>query len=386
MTSIKNRSISLISSKDLIENATEIEYIFELKLSCDSSHLFASASDKSVHIFDVSSGSKIGNIKAHNDTINSVVTSNNDSNIFNTCSSDNYVKSWDIRTPQQCVGSIKFSEEVNAISVNRTDLLLAVASENKIFFYDNRMVMGGSQLSFRKHLGLYSDIHSDIVTQLQFLSHPNFNDSCLLSGGEDGLMCVYNTASSEYEDAVISIMNTDCPIRKFGFFGPSLEGIYCLSTIETASLWHYPSAQRISSFPDIRTAANVDYLVNCEFDPSTSELFMIAGTNDGTTKFIEMQPNQFDVFDSFTLPDSVIRSTCSLVRNNVFEGIFLGGEDGKIHLMKIETNSQKSSINYESQNNINLTPAANGQTSKKTQSTGSIKNHKNHGNGRFAPY
>ena len=70
-------------------------------------------------------------------------------------------------------------------------------------------------------LGEYGDIHSDIVTQLKF--HPS-HPSILASGGEDGLVCMYDVATDSGDEAVLSILNTDAPVRKLGFFGPSQEG------------------------------------------------------------------------------------------------------------------------------------------------------------------
>ena len=147
--------------------------------------------------------------------------------------------------------------EVKALSVSFNDSLMAVGAQSSVLFYDLRSSLQSNmdiQLqnsncndSFKssRPLGQYSNTHSDEITQLLF--HPR-QQQVLVSAGEDGLMSVFDTSRSSEEDAVMSILNNDCPIQKMGFFGHDSEGIYCLSTIETASLWHFPSAQRLLNF------------------------------------------------------------------------------------------------------------------------------------------
>jgi WD40 repeat protein len=137
-------------------------------------------------------------------------------------------------------------------------------------------------------LGEYSDTHSDTVTGLKF---SNIDQSLLCSSSEDGLICVYCVSTSTEEEAVISVFNTECPVRKFGFFGDTSDGIYALSTVETASFWHIPSAQRLASFPNVRETLGVDYLVDCFYELVDQKLTIVAGTYDGGIVASRIEPS-----------------------------------------------------------------------------------------------
>ena len=50
------------------------------------------------------------------------------------------------------------------------------------------------------------------------------DSAVVMTGGEDGLICAYNTSVGVSEDAVISILNTECPTRRIGYFGTGNEG------------------------------------------------------------------------------------------------------------------------------------------------------------------
>lgn len=63
--------------------------------------------------------------------------------------------------------------------------------------------------------------------------------------------------------------------------------MYCLSSIETASVWHIPSAQRIGLFGDIRERLGLDYLVECW--ELAGSLCLLAGTNDGKGLILSLQ-------------------------------------------------------------------------------------------------
>lgn len=93
--------------------------------------------------------------------------------------------------------------------------LLAASYETVLGFYDIRQLGAGP-------LGEYADCHTDEITQIKF--HPAADSTTVMSGAEDGLICVYNTAVAANEEAIVSIFNTECPTRRIGYFGPGGEG------------------------------------------------------------------------------------------------------------------------------------------------------------------
>jgi WD40 repeat protein len=148
-------------------------------------------------------------------------------------------------------------------------------------------------------LGSYSDAHSNTITQLKF--HPT-QSALLASASEDWLVCTYDTSISSMEDAVVSTLNTESPINRFGFFGEQNDAIYALSTNETLSFWHHPSAQRVAYFNNIRESLGVDYLVDCFSNTSISgggggsnDIYLVAGGYSGGGVVAQMLPTGYNV-------------------------------------------------------------------------------------------
>lgn len=95
----------------------------------------------------------------------------------------------------------------------------------------------------------------------------------LVSSSEDGLVCTHDTSKPNEEAALSSVLNVGTPLREVVFFGPSGEGLYCLTGSETLSVWHHDSAQQICDFgSDVRmhlsrsAGCAIEYLVGCKWD------------------------------------------------------------------------------------------------------------------------
>jgi len=130
------------------------------------------------------------------------------------------------------------------------------------------------------------------VTQVRFQPSINSDGSLngtttqlLVSGAEDGLVCIHDTKQPTEDTALQTVLNIQAPLRNVGFFGPSGEGIFCLTGNESMSVWHHDSAQKICDFGDARKnlsdSANfpIQYLVGCHWDGS--QLSLMAGNCDG---------------------------------------------------------------------------------------------------------
>lgn len=329
------------------ELQSESDYVFDVKLSCDHKSLIVSSSDKAIHLYDLESFEFRRRISAHKDRISNIVCSRRSPTVLWTSSDDKTVKCWDLTSTSMAENkpslTFRFEEEIQAFAVNQDDTLLAVGIGCDIHFFDvrkaanvkitNVMALGTLKSC---ELGSYSDVHSDIVTQLEF--SPN-QQNILLSGAEDGLICAFDTAADESEEAVVSILNIGCPIRKFGFFGPNFEGIYALSTVETASFWHYPSAQRLANFEDLREKLSVDYLVDCSFDTSFAKLQLLTGRYDGNGSLITILPGEYEPTEMgfFNQHSGMLRCFLPILDNQGHVHAYItGGEDGKLLLWKQE--------------------------------------------------
>ena len=76
-------------------------------------------------------------------------------------------------------------------------------------------------------------------------------------------------------------MNPQQSVGRIGFFGAQLENLYCISQINTLSLWNIAEGETLASFPSIRADLSAhmptDYLLDCHWDAASSSLFLASG-------------------------------------------------------------------------------------------------------------
>jgi len=182
--------------------------------------------------------------------------------------------------------------------------IAAVASHKaSVHFFDLRQCGNGSNRDTSNGwLGSYRDSHTDAVTQVQF--HP-VQRSTLLTAGEDGLVCCFDTTQATEELALQTVLNVGAPVRKIGFCcgggGDSSSSIvYCLTGNETASLWDVQTSTCRHEFggtglrASLATGAailrqpkqplslsTIDYLVDAHWDAGRRELLLCAGNSEG---------------------------------------------------------------------------------------------------------
>jgi len=209
-------------------------------------------------------------------------------------SEDGFVKLFDLRahggTPALQMLLPK-SEQALTAALGYGGVLAAVGGgKGNIHFYDLRNATGNSSLA--NPLGSYVDAHTDDVTRVRFqpgAHDPSATTPLLVSASEDGLVCIHDTSQPSEEKALKSVLNVQSPLREVGFFGPRMEGIYCLTGSETISVWHHESAQPLCNLGDkVRDVltgltgggmAPIQYLVGCFWDGLN--LNLVAGDGKG---------------------------------------------------------------------------------------------------------
>ena len=277
--------------------------------------LSCALSNRCVQTYDRETLKKVHSIdEAHDapitDITHSQIAASGDSTqspLLITSSEDGLVKIFDLRTRPSSNGALKLqlgsglkshankskaghvaTEEALSVSIGYNGALAAVGSnKGLIHFYDLRLI--SNIQTMQQPLGSYVDAHTDDVTKVRFQrstrdSHET--TSILLSASEDGLACTFDTSQPSEELALRSVINVGSPLRDVGFFGPALEGLYCLTGSETMSVWHHESAQPIGDFGDVRNHLSsiaggipVQYLVGCAW--INDELNLLAGNTMG---------------------------------------------------------------------------------------------------------
>ena len=319
-------------------------YVFDVDCLSDRSAIVASTSDNYLSLYDSETLNQIRKMKVHTEMINGFDLSKGSPNLIFTASNDHRIYGWDIRTSGDVpIIKLKFADDVTAISVGISDTLIAAGCGSAISFYDIR---GGDNWTTGKKstkLGEYSDIHTDAITQLKF---SRANSQILVSGAEDGLISIFNTSAADGDDAVVSILNAECPVRRLGFFGCDDEALYCLSTTETASFWHCATAQRVGDFPNVREELAVDYLVDCMYDNYSDCLSVIAGNYDGTAKIAVVEPTSLRITGELTLGghSATVRCGKYVSSSSGRARLITGGEDATVCSWYLDSGAAESSM------------------------------------------
>lgn len=209
-------------------------------------------------------------------TVTDVEFSPGDPNVLFSSDSLGAVRVFDVRAQRPEVLRVTpggGEEAVWSLAVGCGGHLLAAACGPTVQFHDLRAA--------HQRVGVYADSHTDLVTEVVF--EPE-QQTLLLTGGEDGLMCMYDTTRATADDALVCIMNPNCAVRRVGFFGPHSQGAFCLTGTETLSLWHAGTAQCIRDWDSVREQSHswglgvpIDYLVNCHYDAAAGKLVLVAG-------------------------------------------------------------------------------------------------------------
>lgn len=199
--------------------------------------------------------------------------------MITTASEDGTIKVWDVRQ-QAAVMNFRHPKGKPFIACASAGHLLAGAAGPFFFLWDLRTAQGGMATP----MAMNEDFHTEDINQLAF--HPQ-DPNTILTGSEDGLICVIQPSAEDQDEWLQNVINIENPVSRFGFFGPSAQFLWALSTVETLSLWNIEECERLSDFAHIRDnlsrSANqtIDYLVDAHYDAASQRLFLAAGTNEG---------------------------------------------------------------------------------------------------------
>jgi WD40 repeat protein len=238
-----------------------------------------------------------------------------DPNLLAATANDGSLTLYDIRLQQSTLPALEWTnmlrpeEEALTLSMGFGGNIAALgSSKGKIHFFDIRA-------SSKVMLGSYVQSHTDEVTRVRFQNIggagiARSTTPLLVSGSEDGLACVFDSSQATEESAVMNILPVQAAIREVGFFGPSYEGIYCLTGSESMKLYHKDESvcrhdfglqfreylshqlhQAGSSQGMTTLVSQMEYLVDCHWDPVQQELLLLAGSAKGDAALFQVGGN-----------------------------------------------------------------------------------------------
>ncbi|KAJ7292369.1 hypothetical protein O6H91_Y281600 [Diphasiastrum complanatum] len=215
-----------------------------------------SLSTHAIKTYSPFSGQFVGECLGHSSTISEIAFPDSSSpHMLCSSSADGTIRAWDIRTHKQ------------------------------VLCWDWRT---------KQQLACLEDCHTEDVTQVRF--HPVRKEK-LISASVDGLMCTFDTKGDiNDEDGMESVSSVGTSIAKVGFYGPSFERLWCLTHIETLSIWNFEDATLEADFGDTRTKASmnwslspVNYNIDCLYLPAAESLWLVAGTLEGSIGYFPVQ-------------------------------------------------------------------------------------------------
>ena len=323
---------------DRSAGSPNITFVTDLTISSNQKKLACVLSNHFVNIYDIEKNACLTSIKLHTNTITSLRPSKYEDSIWFSSSFDKTFKCHDMRIPKSEVLVIRNLNEINSCSLSFNDNLLAVSQNESVNFYDMRKTICNDENSYinqdkLKPIACYNEIHSDIICDLQFSPVTEY---LLFTSSEDGLLCTHDTRISNSDECCINTINANCPIRQFGTFGPNRGGLFCSTTVETLSLWHIASSQKLIDYSTIRDDFTIDYIINCLYNDVHDDLRLVCGNYDGKLQILDISSNDMSLNNrNFNNHDNghtdMIRSVVELPNNT----LATGGEDGYVCFHKM---------------------------------------------------
>ncbi|KAB5569447.1 hypothetical protein DKX38_003240 [Salix brachista] len=335
--------------KNSIQTNFGNDYVFQIAPKDDWSSMAVSLSTKAVKLYSPATGQFQGECKGHSDTINQIS--------FSVSSSSS--------SPHVSCISAGSSQEIFSFSFGGSnDNLLAAGAKSQILFWDWR---NGKQVAcleeshiedvtqeaapiivaFTQHVMHYFLLNPKVFVVVVHFVPDNRNK--LLSASVDGLMCIFNTDGDiNDDDNLESVINVGTSIGKVGFFGETYKKLWCLTHIESLSIWDWRDARNEANLLEARSLASdswtldhVDYFVDCHYPGEGESLWVIGGTNAGALGYF---PVNYRGVGTIGSPEAILGGGHTGVVRSVLpmssmkggraqsQGIFgwTGGEDGRL--------------------------------------------------------
>ncbi|XP_062203683.1 WD repeat-containing protein GTS1-like [Phragmites australis] len=336
-SNISSRRLGL---KNSIQTNFGDDYVFQIASCQEISTLAVSLSTNALKFYSPATGQYLGECKGHEGTIHEISFSTpSPPQVICSCSSDGTVRAWDTRNFKQ-ISLLRggASQEMFSFSFGGSSgNLIAAGSNAQVLLWDWRN---------SKQVACLEESHMDDVTQAKFA--PN-HQSKLISAAVDGLVCVFDTDGDIDEDNhLLSVMNAETSVAKVGFFGNMYQKLWCLTHIETLSVWDWNDGTRELNVEDARSLVtdrwnldHVDYFVDCHYSLPDDRLWLIGGTTTGTLGYF---PVRNDPAGAIGSAEAILEGGHTGVVRTVFPaasthrslgqhmGIFgwTGGEDGRL--------------------------------------------------------
>lgn len=336
MDSLAHRLSSLsVSSRCVTSDPT---YLLDLSVSPPAGDTVSAAcSDFTLRLHDKRHLRPLRTFSGHKQPVSAVRFARGSENSLYSASLDGTVRLWDVRSAgsgREHVFRSDASHAFCSVDVSCGDSLLCAGTEQVngedsfLVFWDNRKP--GQAL-----LGVYSESHSDDITQVRF--HPTNKDR-LVSGSTDGLVNVFDVSRGSEEDALTGTCNSESSVSALCWLGE--ERLLCVSHDQGLRLWDLKSLDTeeqltVYSTHDARIDAahgsadsTVDYLIGGCWLDSESQALVVGGSSGGDVHLFTCDRSGLSLLR--TLRGGHSATVRCLGFDSHTLSLFTGGEDGRL--------------------------------------------------------
>ncbi|XP_074517359.1 WD repeat-containing protein 89 [Sebastes fasciatus] len=304
--------------------------------------LAVSCSNFTIHLHNKDTLSLVGAYRGHSGPLCGVVFSHTSPDFLYSGSADGTVRGWDVRRPGTDAAQVFKSDPSHnycSFDLSCGDALLCAGTEQVndedsfLVFWDVRKPGGGL-------LGVYSESHSDDVTQVCF--HPREKDR-LASSSTDGLVNVFDLSRGAEDEALLATCNSDSSAGSVCWCGADYTQLLCLSHDEGLHLWDVGQLDTdepltVFSTSDARSLAmladggGVDYLVGGRWLEEAQKLLVVGGRNGGDLHLMECDDSGLRLLR--TLEGGHSSTVRCFLWDAAAEALVTGGEDAQLLLWK----------------------------------------------------
>ncbi|XP_022606534.1 WD repeat-containing protein 89 [Seriola dumerili] len=319
----------------------EPTYLLHVALQ-PTSLLAVSCSNFTIHLHNKDTLNLVGEYQGHSGPLCGVTFAHSSPDLLYSGSADGTVRGWDVRRPgTESVQMFKSdpSHSYCSFDLSCSDTLLCAGTEQVndedsfLVFWDIRKPGGGL-------LGVYSESHSDDITQVCF--HPRDKDR-LASGSTDGLVNVFDLSRGAEEEALLATCNSDSSAGSVCWSGADYTQLLCLSHDEGLHLWDLGqldtdepltifSTSDARSLTPLADGGGVDYLVGGRWLEEAQKLLVVGGKNSGDLHLMECDDKGLRLLRN--LEGGHSSTVRCFLWDATGEALVTGGEDAQLLLWK----------------------------------------------------
>lgn len=319
----------------------EPTYLLDVALQ-PTGPLAVSCSNFNIHLHDRDTLRLMGQYGGHRGPLCGVTFSHSSPELLYSASADGTVRGWDARRPGAEAAQVFRSQSSHSycsFDLSCSDTLLCAGTE-QLNGGDSFLVFWDARKPGGRLLGVYSESHSDDITQVRF--HPRDGDR-LASGSTDGLVNVFDLRRGAEEDALLVTCNSHSSVGWVSWSGADYTQLLCLSLDEGLHLWDLGqvdteepltvfSTSDARSLTPLPAGGGLDYLVGGRWLEQAQTLLVVGGSSSGELHLMQCDSGGLRVLRS--LEGGHSSTVRCFAWDSLAEALVTGGEDAQLLLWK----------------------------------------------------